>query len=390
MSFYKEICDIPFRDFNLKEFACWTEIFNLNKKQNFLNTTPEHSIQIVYYHISIENYNGAISFLDCCDPTNNQVIFLKLLFFFTNISDVRPRAFGLISSLPFSSYHRDLLKLGLDNYVPALKRIGNVNFINICIGLNVVPNIILVEDILADLIKIKQSCEQIQFDCYYIYHIDKRIEDLKCCISNPISPIGDTWITSPYLPLNDLFELISNGSEGAAMNMFYIMTSFCAKMNGNTVEPTTQLEIKAKKISNKFLYKKLQNMDINTIIDILKAFKQLSLERINNLHIESPLNLITKCLNVAYYYLERQNFNVGLITAYLEYFIEEEDIGLPKCYKSICKPILSSCYNVGLLIVPDILYLTRSNIYKKFPIESMENYARVIIVVPMDRNNFSQ
>ena len=363
MSIYKEIHGFPFRDFTLKEFANWADVFSLNKKQNFLDMTFEHSTQIVYYHLAIENYEGAIRFLNYCTSTENQTIFLKSIL---NIDHSIPGDLKYIPNETFRNHIRDLFNLALINYVPAIIYISNLdpNYDRNIIDLD---GPISKDNILYDLIKIKQNCASAQIDYYYLYKINKKIERIECYYSHSNSNQRRDW---SILTTYELFKLIINGSENA------MLIALSCQKRVNTYQ-TAEIKHKSTIISNKFLHKKVQDMDLPVIVEILKVFTGLYISQINELAIDNPLNLIEACLEQAYKYLTCGGNNAKLIIAYLEYFFKV-NIRLAEHYESICGLILEECYKVGFVILPNMYYELRPNLYKRFPIESIENYVKTI------------
>lgn len=385
MAFYKEINDMPFRDFTLSEFIRWRDIFSVFKKRDKLSKetlTFEEAIQIVYYHLAIENYGVAIKFLNNCDQTNNHIIFLKLLLYFTETDqwDIYSTdqwdiySFGKARCEIFNTHHRNLLDLGLIQYPPALRKIGKGHYIPTLIDDEF--GIKFRKDLLNDLIQIKQNCAEQQIDEYYTNLIDKRIADI--VDHQDSEDMMQPWFSNPSP--EELLKLAINGSEAATLIVIYSwpIKNYIAKQRPEDSD-LLSLRIISKTSTKKLCNNKIQQLNISFIASILSLFRGRDIEKINELDVDSPLSLIMKCLDQAYRYLCKGGDNAGLIISYLEYFVKV-GISLPERYKSICESLLlDACYKSGFLILPILRHKNRINIYANSFANSLQPISKDVI-----------
>ena len=318
MEYYRPIYNLPFVDYTLSDLAVWREILLVEKMNNFVSTSFERLVQIVYYQFAIEHYDVAAFFIKKCfeytDHDLSQIVFLKFLDWCRGRITNRYDHFGSPNYNLHDYGFKMIFDLALKKYVPALLFVCDL-----CIDLPcdyVTIGNVPVTKFLKKLYQIEKILIEENIDEYLVHLYQKNIK----IFTRRLYPLVYLKNTSSEMAI--ILKLAICGSEKALIKSINLVSIW-----GN--DPINLLCHNVKKFS-KGLFSR------STLLNIMGNF---SLKFFRNKEVQFNCNTITallKSLNFCYWYS-----NCGLIKEWLEYlneyFIEGgNNVGIILAYSDFC------------------------------------------------------
>ena len=368
MSFYKEISELPFFDFTLKEFGTWRNLLEIVKLRNFADTDIEETIQIVYYQLAIRNYESASYYLNkfkpnqCKSVIHYQIRFLKVLLHFGETGSANNKG----EHTTFNSFYRELFNLGCEGYKPSMMNVGNIVYLPLKEE-NTKPTMHEM------LLKIKQNMENEKFDSYYISNVNKKIQGIEHMLnySNFFNLLQlqqnnyNALDTIFKLTFESVLNLALEGSKRALLELLntighiysydipnYIHTTVC----GDNDHPNTALsKMHTFKVTIKNLIAaKISEFDHHFINRILQIYKSTSSCELQHLMIE-PHDLIVLCLDKVHKTIkssDRLSNTIGVVVSYSSFVAKTKANFNTTTQYVTCRSILFELYKEGLLFLP--------------------------------------
>lgn len=383
MDNYKPIYQLPFRNFTLKEFSQWRDVLKMLKKNSFINSSFEDTIQTVYYQIALTNYDVALHFLETCPNNNIQVRFLKILLYFGESG----RCSNHYNNFPirqstrlFDEHYRELFDIGIDNYDPATKLIASIEYLP-------TTSVEHSADILNKLIRMRENMLKENFDIFYIRNMDFHISVITSTIKNG----QGFYIENELLGIQKLFETAKEGSEYALLKLIPQLKKIYDTINvdySHRQSRAVRLKILKDKSTRwdrikKLLIKQVSKTNWEIIIAILDTVSELDWDNSAVVH---PLGeILQKCVERCTNQMKKpkqktkqktKEEKLDIIVSCSGFVAINKFIQIWTEYVNICSNAIWKCYSQGFFIISrgtDTLpyeYRTLTNIYDKWPVES--------------------
>lgn len=362
MNSYHEIYSLPFRNFNLGQFVTWRDLLNRLKKSNFETASFGEFLQIVYYHLAINNHVGAIWFIKKCYMATNeytpllyqrQIIFLEILF---HKSD------NFYSSCSIF-YRKILVDLCLVKYKPALllfyKKSTYFNYTRALLDFDKYfindkdDKNMIGYDIIIILSQIEKNMKGADIDIYYINDLRQRINDL-----TQLSEEGAGVITLPIL-IPEILCLAKMGSNKALLKVLGCDINSIEKEIGpysnvrsvpicNIDKP---LIVSAETVLYKMLMDKISFFDVTFISALLKIYETIGNRPSTYVRKNSVIDhtkVIVTCVDSIYQYVVDGGNDMEVILSYIS-FVSQSTFKLNQCHVILCRAKLLEYYSQGFI-----------------------------------------
>ena len=347
MDYYKDITKLPFRDFTLDEFDSWALAME-NIKNSSVHANFKELLQATYYQLAIYNYHGALYFLKKCEeicdknqPENqkNQIIFLPILLY-----QDEPRWCKKHAKIPDSSskhFKRDLLKLCLAKYRPALILIGKTK--NRFFKYNLDASCFVywfcrettycLADVLHILEKIEICMVETKVDDYYICKFRIRINSIRKLINKEsFNGYGSETIDNDDMSI--MLPLMLQGSNKALSRVLKCCITYHIRgpyrirgADDQTNEFFRQKTLDNQKLIDhhyndikRLLLLKMDCMDVYLSTSLLKKFSHLGCVYIGTLTSGNQSVLLKTVVDAVHQYLILSGKNVAIGVAYLNFW----------------------------------------------------------------------
>ena len=388
MAFYKQIFNLPFRNFTFSDLACWKKIYLVEKSNNFIGASFESLVQIVYYELAIENYEYANFFINLCLKETkqdlSQIKFLEpLVYCLCKVFSGNHYSSGWKYYL-LDQHYENIFELALKKYDPALLFICDMHIR----GPTIQSNILI--DFLEKLTEIEKNLIEKNVDNYYLHNYKKNI---KIFLERVYPTIRVDTSSNNIDVIDVVVKLAIDGSELATIKAlefskngygYYDTFKIRARMRCRSVKKyrneMQRREIlfnKISVISSKFFRNKIQQplRDYDAIVDLLRMYRTSAYAHSQHALIkEYPLKLVEECLTTLASYLMDGCDNLGITLAYLDFFANTDLVWDPQ-HDLLCRRLLLKCYENGILFLlcaDNGLIVCFNKIYQKWPVEQYE------------------
>lgn len=372
MSYYKEVTELPFRDFTLIEFNKWKNCLVLAKIDNFTSSSFGDLMQVVYYHLAICNYHGVLFFLEKCKKKDKNDIQIKFL-------EIIIKQKGVIPPFPvmYRPIFEPLLELCLIKYRPALvlicqknkyfdMRLPLVKFIEMFFQSN---HNITINQIVNILVEIENNMIEAGIDIYFSNIINNKMHDVKSFLLHETR--GDVGQYDHGFTTGDLIKMALGGSNIALAKIIKYDVNNCGgKYYGVLWRGAFDgLKLVFWKTSiQKLLIKKILDFDFDLILRITCEYRKVYYEIVDTLCF-SHNKLIHLCIGKVFQRIA--DGGADIIIDHVKYYFKVHQQTLlnfqeNEDYTNVTKTILTTLCKNGFMFLDTLETFSSVSFYKKY------------------------